>query len=57
MCDKLTIGNVGKSWFASYCAVKHDAFVVGNGKSADIKYAYAGQRVVIFDSHVLNAIR
>ena len=42
-------GNVGKSWFATYCAVKHDAFVVGNGKSADIKYAYRGQRIVVFD--------
>jgi len=42
-------GNVGKSWFATYCAVKHDAFVIGNGKSADIKYAYRGQRIVIFD--------
>ena len=43
------IGNVGKSWFATYCAVKHDAIVFGNGKSADIKYAYRGQRIVIFD--------
>ena len=42
-------GNVGKSWFATYCAVKHDAIVFGNGKSADIKYAYRGQRIVIFD--------
>jgi len=42
-------GNVGKSWFARYCAVKHGAFVVGNGKSADIKYAYGGERIVIFD--------
>jgi len=44
-----TIGNTGKSWFSTYATVQHDTFVCSNGKSADIKYAYGGQRTVIFD--------
>ena len=40
-------GNKGKSFLATYLA--KDAFVTGNGKSADIKYPYDGQQIVVFD--------
>ncbi len=43
------VGNMGKSWIATYFAVMMDAFVTSNGKSADIKYGYTGQKIVIFD--------
>ena len=42
-------GDIDSRSIIWYCAVKHDAIVFGNGKSADIKYAYRGQRIVIFD--------
>ena len=42
-------GNTGKSWLATYLAVVMDAAVFGNGKSADIKYVYQGERIVAFD--------
>lgn len=42
-------GNKGKSYLATYLAVIKDAFVTSNGKSADIKFAYNGQSIVVFD--------
>jgi len=42
-------GNQGKTWFSKYLITNSSAVVYGNGKSADIKYAYNGERVVIFD--------
>ena len=42
-------GNTGKGWMATYLAVMRNAAVYRNGKSADIKYAYNGEEVVVFD--------
>ncbi len=42
-------GNKGKSFLATYCSTTLDCIIFENGKSADLKYAYNGQRVVIFD--------
>ncbi len=42
-------GNKGKSFLATYCTATLDCIIFENGKSADLKYAYNGQRVVIFD--------
>lgn len=42
-------GNTGKTWFSKYLVAMHDAIRLENGKSADLKYAYTGQRIVIFD--------
>lgn len=42
-------GNKGKSYLATYLAVNMNAFVTSNGKSADIKYAYNGEPIVVFD--------
>ncbi|AGC55146.1 replication associated protein [Cyanoramphus nest associated circular X DNA virus] len=42
-------GNTGKTFIAKYLVLLHDAVRFENGKSADIKYAYKGQRIVIFD--------
>ncbi len=42
-------GNTGKSWMATYMAIINDAFVTSNGRSNDIKYGYAGERIVVFD--------
>lgn len=42
-------GNKGKSYMATYLAVYHNAFVTSNGRSADIKYAYNGAPIVVFD--------
>lgn len=41
-------GNTGKSYFALNYK-PDETFVVTNGKHADVYYAYAGQRVVLFD--------
>lgn len=41
--------NKGKTWFATYAAVMMDAIVFSNGKSADLKYAYNEEHIVIFD--------
>ncbi len=43
------VGNTGKSYLAKYLFVKHTAFLVMNGKSADISYAYDSQSLVVFD--------
>lgn len=44
-------GNRGKTWLSKYLAVKHphDVIRLENGKSADLKYAYTGQKICIFD--------
>ncbi|AHH31485.1 replication-associated protein [Dragonfly larvae associated circular virus-10] len=46
-CD--SVGNTGKTWFSKYLVALHGAIRFENGKSADIKYAYNGERVVVFD--------
>jgi hypothetical protein len=42
-------GNQGKSWMASYLSSTTNAFVVTNGKIADIAHAYNNETTVIFD--------
>lgn len=42
-------GNSGKTWFAKLMCAKHGAVRFENGKSADVKYAWKGERVVFFD--------
>ncbi len=42
-------GKVGKSWLANYLKYTLTAFVTENSKTADIKYAYDGEHVVVFD--------
>lgn len=42
-------GNKGKSYMATYLPVNMNAFVTSNGKSADVKYAYNGEPIVVFD--------
>lgn len=42
-------GNSGKSWFSRWLVLNMNAIRFENGKSADIKYGYSGQRVVVFD--------
>ena len=42
-------GNSGKTFISRYPLVKKNAFWVENYKSADLKYAYDGQPIVIFD--------
>ncbi len=42
-------GKVGKSWMANYIKYTQTAFVTENSKTADIKYAYDGEHVVVFD--------
>lgn len=46
-CD--VFGNTGKTWFSKLCIGKLNCIRFENGRSVDIKYAYSGQRVVIFD--------
>ncbi len=41
-------GNQGKSWMASYLSTI-GAFIVTNGKMADIAHAYNHEKIVIFD--------
>ena len=41
-------GNQGKSWMASYLSTI-GAFIVTNGKIADIAHAYNNEKIVIFD--------
>lgn len=43
------VGNLGKSWLASYLEATENAFVVTNGKTVDIAYAYDDQPIVVFD--------
>lgn len=42
-------GGTGKTWMSKYLVACHSAFRAENGKSNDIKYAYAGEKVVVFD--------
>ena len=43
------IGNQGKTWFAKYLVHTKGAALFGNNKSADVKYAFKGERIAIFD--------
>ncbi|AMH87737.1 replication-associated protein [Pacific flying fox faeces associated circular DNA virus-3] len=42
-------GNTGKTWFSKYLVARMDALRLENGKTADLKHAYEGQKIVIFD--------
>lgn len=42
-------GSVGKTFFATYMAVNHNAFVINPAKSADIFYMYKNQPIIIYD--------
>nr|WAE43040.1 MAG: replication associated protein [Cressdnaviricota sp.] len=42
-------GGKGKTAFAKHCVSNLGAFYAPNGKTADLAYAYNGQRIVIFD--------
>lgn len=42
-------GNNGKTFLASYLADKYGARIFENGRSADIKYMWNGEDIIIFD--------
>lgn len=42
-------GGKGKTFLAKHLVSKYNAFYTNGGKSADIFYAYQGQRIAIFD--------
>jgi ubiquinone biosynthesis protein COQ9 len=42
-------GGQGKSFLTDFLIAKHDAIAFDNGKTADIKYGYKGQKIVVFD--------
>jgi hypothetical protein len=42
-------GNTGKSWMASYLSSTAGAFVITNGKLADIAHAYNNETTIIID--------
>lgn len=42
-------GNTGKSWFSRWLVLLLKALRLENGKNADIKHAYNGQKIVVFD--------
>lgn len=42
-------GGVGKTFLGKYLTLIHGAARFDNGKSADIKYLYKGEKIVIFD--------
>lgn len=42
-------GNSGKTFLSKYLVAMHGAIRFENGKSADIKYAYKRNRIVLFD--------
>jgi len=42
-------GNQGKTWFSKYLVAVSGAAYYTNGKSGDIKFAYKGERIVVFD--------
>lgn len=46
-CDE--VGGSGKTYFAKYLVAMRDTFSVSNAKTADILYAYGGQKIVIID--------
>ena len=43
------IGHTGKTYISKYLTLFQGSIRLENGKSADIKYAYQGERIVIFD--------
>nr|QXP07793.1 MAG: replication associated protein [Arizlama virus] len=43
------IGNVGKSWMATYLLRNHQATVLSTGKTADIAYLLDSPTIVVFD--------
>ncbi len=43
------IGGSGKTYLSKYLLVTEDCIRFENGSSSDIKYAYGGQRIVLFD--------
>lgn len=42
-------GNAGKTFMSKYLVHKHNAARYDNAKSVDVKYAYTGQRICVFD--------
>lgn len=42
-------GNCGKTWLSKLLHVKYDAAYFNNCKTADISYAYNGEKIIIFD--------
>ena len=42
------IGHTGKTFMSKYLTLYKNAIRLENGKSADIKFAYQGERIVIF---------
>lgn len=42
-------GNTGKSWYSRFLVAHHNAIRLENGKNTDIKFAYNGQSIVVFD--------
>ena len=42
-------GNTGKTYLSKYLLTQKKAVRFENGRSADIKYAYNGESIVIFD--------
>ena len=43
------VGHTGKTFMSKFLTLFKDAIRLENGKSADIKFAYQGERIVIFD--------
>jgi len=43
------LGNLGKSQFARYLCIHHDASYLGYGTCGDIAFAYNGAKIAIFD--------
>ena len=43
------IGNTGKTYMSKLLILKHGAVRFENAKTSDIKHAYKGERIVIFD--------
>ena len=42
-------GNAGKTFLTKYLLTQGDCMRYENGKSADVKFAYEGQRICVFD--------
>lgn len=43
------VGGAGKTTLARYLVDNHGAFYSNGGKHADVTYAYAGEKIVVFD--------
>lgn len=43
------VGGIGKSFLANWLEMKHNAFVISNGKSQDIAHAWNLQEHIVFD--------